>query len=78
MSYDFKLAMSTVVTADVAEEIIKSVIETQTGKTVDRICCRYADGKFDGYDVFFTTESVGKRAVPVGTVDKKFKITEWN
>ena len=70
--------MSTMVSAKVAEEMIKSVIETQTGKTVDRINCRYTDGKFDGYDVFFTTESVGKRTVPVGPVDKKFKITEWN
>jgi hypothetical protein len=70
--------MSTIVSDKLAEEIIKSVIETQTGKTVDRINCRYTDGKFDGYDVFFTTESVGKRAIPVAPVDKKFKITEWN
>ena len=77
MSYNFELALSTMVTSSVAEEMIKHVIEQQTGKKIARIDCRYNDSKFDGFDVVFASETYSKTPT-TNKVDKKFKPIEWD
>lgn len=77
MSYNFELALSTMVTSSVAEEMIKHVIEHQTGKQIARIDCRYDGTKFDGFDIVFASETYSKTPT-TNKVDKTFKPMEWD
>lgn len=77
MNHQFELDITTVVSAQNVEAMIKHIVETQTGRKVDTINVRYSDEKFDGYDVRFHPE-VSKAHEPTNRFDKSFKIFKWD
>jgi uncharacterized protein (UPF0335 family) len=78
MNYNFELAMSTYVSPTVVEEMIKQIVEDQTGKSIESIQVNYNDTQFNGFDVKFVPE-IGKPNKPETTnlFDKNFKLTIW-
>jgi len=80
MTYNFELDISTKITAENVEAMIKNIVETQTGRKVDTINVRYMDTTFDGYDVRFQQEVTstvkGMKRDPI--MDKTFKIFKWD
>ena len=79
MTYNFELDISTSVKAENVEAMIKNIVETQTGRTVDTITVRYADTTFDGYDVRFQTEVASVQTVKKNSIlDKSFKPFKWD
>jgi hypothetical protein len=74
MNYKFEFAVSAQVTAKVAEEMIKKVVEEQTGKTVNRIDMKIreisrgmgpsanSEHVFDGCTIYFLNETSKKVA----------------
>jgi|LauGreDrversion4_2_1035121.scaffolds.fasta_scaffold325588_1 hypothetical protein len=79
MSYNFELDISTNIKAENVEAMIKSIVETQTGRKVDSINVRYMDTTFDGYDVRFQTEVASIQAVKKDSIlDKTFKPFKWD
>jgi hypothetical protein len=73
MNYDFEFAVSATISAKVVEEMIKKVVEEQTGKKVSSIELKmrsvtkghqrdeYTETVFDGATVFFDKESAMKK-----------------
>lgn len=51
--YNFELAMSAVISDQVVQEMVASVVEKQTGKKVKNINAIYNDSVFAGYSVTF-------------------------
>lgn len=74
--HQFELDISTKVRADHVNDIIKNMVETQTGRKIESINVRYLDGVFDGYDVRFHPE-VTEILAPVNKFDKTFKLFKW-
>ena len=68
MNYNFDLAVSATISAKVAEEMIKRIVEEQTGKKVASVEVRLqkesnpGETVFDGYRVFFHNEPVIKKS----------------
>ena len=73
MNYNFEFAVSAQISAKVVEEMIKKVVEEQTGKTVASIELKvrtvtkgsqrdeYTESVFDGATVFFNKETAVKK-----------------
>ena len=79
MSYNFELDISTSIKAENVEAMIKNIVETQTGRTIDTINVRYMDTTFDGYDVRFQTEVSSIQVVKKDSIlDKTFKPFKWD
>lgn len=79
MSYNFELDISTSVKAENVEAMIKTIVESQTGRKVDSINVRYIDTTFDGYDVRFQTEVTNVQAVKKDhIIDRTFKVFKWD
>lgn len=58
MTYNFDIAMSATLSAQVVNEIVTQAVENHTGKKVTKIIVNYDGTKFDGYQVFFNPEIV--------------------
>ena len=73
LPYNFEFAVSATISAKVVEEMIKRVVEDQTGKKVASIQLKmrsvtkgmqrdeYTETVFDGATVFFVSEGSGER-----------------
>lgn len=78
MNYNFDFAVSANISAKVVEQMIKKVVEEQTGKTVDRIEIKmrsiskgvmrdeYTETVFEGATVFFKNENSTATVKPTG------------
>ena len=77
MSYNFELAVSTSVDAQSVEEMIKGIIEAQTGRKIASMSCRYEGTTFNGYDVHFENEVTSSEKKKVSFTDKAFKPFIW-
>lgn len=85
MPYNYELAMSADISAQVLEEMICNLVQDQTGKTIHRSEFIYdKDGKFNGMKVFFENEqaelvsnSKEKPKRPV-VIDRKFRPCTWD
>ena len=84
MTYNFEFAVSAQVSAKVAEEMIKKVVEQQTGKKVVSIEMKmrsvtkghqrdeYTETIFDGCTVFFESEKAVAKPKTSGFVPDKY------
>ena len=76
MPYNFDLAVSARISPSVAEEMIRKVVEEQTGKKVDRVESKFrsvtrgigpaesTETVFDGFHVFFEAEKGNTKVRP--------------
>ena len=76
MSHNFELAISTSINANSVEQIIKEMVESRTGKTVEHMSARYDGTKFDGYDISFQSE-IAAQVKKENKFDKKWKPFIW-
>lgn len=84
MPYNFEFAVSAQISAKVAEDMIKKVVEEQTGKRVASITIKmrtvtkgdqrdsYTDAVFDGCQVFFEPEKASTTKTGTGFVSDKY------
>jgi hypothetical protein len=56
MTYNFELSITATVTGKVAEDIVRTVVEQQTGRKIQYIEARLSNGSFDGYIINFVPE----------------------
>ena len=56
MAYNFELSITSTVTGKVAEDIVRTVVEQQTGRKIQSIEARLSNGSFDGYIINFVSE----------------------
>jgi hypothetical protein len=69
MKYDFELTITTSVSADTVEKMVKAMVEEQTGRKVKSITPRSRPSMgstvstyvFDGYGITFEDEKVSKK-----------------
>ena len=79
MNHQFELDITTTVNSQSVEDMIKHIVETQTGRKVYTINVRYNDTTFDGYDVRFQTEVASVQIVKKDSIlDKTFKPFKWD
>ena len=71
MTYNFDIAMSATLSEKVVHEMVIRAVEAQTGKKVTKVVVNYDGTKFDGYQVFFDTETV-KQQPNFKTTKKEF------
>lgn len=76
MTYNFDIAMSAKLSETVVHEMVTKAVEAQTGKRVAKVVVNYEGTKFDGYQVFFDTETDSLH--PNGkTTNQKFIATTY-
>jgi hypothetical protein len=63
MNYNFEIAMSALLSAQVVREMVTKEVEAQTGKRVTEIAAQYDRGEFVGFQVFFAPESKMRKPV---------------
>ena len=90
MAYNFELAISATLSSAIVEEMVKKVVEEQTGKVVASIepkvrkltkgigPAESMETVFDGYRIVFSEEVVEPKASKNIEPDKTFKVTEYN
>lgn len=83
MPYNYELAMSADISAEVLQEMICNLVQEQTGKTVNKAEFIYNEQKqFAGMKVFFINEqaelvSDKKQTIVDRISDKKFRPFVW-
>jgi hypothetical protein len=79
MTYNFELDIRTNIKAENVEAMIKNIVQTQTGRTVETITVRYEGTTFDGYDIQFQQEVAAIHTVKKDSIlDRKFKPFKWD
>lgn len=85
MPYNFDLTMSATISSKVAEEMIKKIVEDQTGKKISKIEARVksvtkgvgpaesSEIVFDGYSIYFINESSIKPKIDNRFVQQKYE-----
>lgn len=61
-NYKIEIAMSTMLSAGIVEEIIKREVEEQTGRKIVKIATNYDSNKFEGYHITFAPETADSTA----------------
>jgi hypothetical protein len=56
MSHDYELAVSASISATVAEDMIRHIVEDQTGKKIASVQAEFKDSKFQGFRIMFEKE----------------------
>ncbi len=56
MPYNFELAASAEVTADVVKEMVCNLVQEQTGKNIAEVIVKIEDNQFKGFKLMFDTE----------------------
>lgn len=54
--YKIEIAMSTTISAQVVERIIRQEVEEQTDRVIENITINYNEGKFAGFHIKFQPE----------------------
>ena len=54
--YKIEIAMSTTISAQVVEQIIRQEVEEQTDRVIENITINYNEGKFAGFHIKFQPE----------------------
>ena len=68
--------MSASISLEVVEQMIRTAVEEQTGKKINKFEPQLEEGKFSGYIVYFENE--GPRASVKATGNGGFKVTTYN
>ena len=83
MPYNFELAASAEVTADVVKEMVCNLVQEQTGKRIVDVKVSVIEGKFEGFKLIFESEQAELVSEYKPTdkkpkvIDKKWKPFIW-
>jgi hypothetical protein len=83
MPYNFELAASAEVTADVVKEMVCNLVQEQTGKNIVDVKVLFVDGQFEGFRLTFESEQAELVSDSKPTdkkpkvIDKKWKPFIW-
>jgi hypothetical protein len=75
MPYNFELAMSADVSAEVVIEMVTNRVREQTGKNIDEVIIKIEDNQFKGFKIMFDTEQA-ELVYDDKTVEKKPKVID--
>lgn len=65
--YNFELAMSAIISDQVAKEMVASIVEKQVGKKIKSIDMLYDENKFSGYSITFYNDGIRPQAFKPST-----------
>ncbi len=75
MPYNFELATSADISADVVKEMVCNLVQEQTGKNIAEVIVKIEDNQFKGFKLMFDTEQA-ELVTDGKPVDKKPKIID--
>lgn len=79
MTYQFELDVSTNIDAQTVEQIVTNIVQERTGKQIDKILTKMADGRFDGFEIHFVSEvAITSSSKKEHIIDKTFKVFKWD
>jgi hypothetical protein len=75
MPYNFELAASAEVTADVVKEMVCNLVQEQTGKHIVDVKVSIIEGQFQGFKLIFESEQA-ELVSDTKPIDKKPKVID--